>query len=308
MRIVFCGTPESAVPSLDAIVARKSAWEVVAVLTQPDRRAGRGLRPSPSPVKERALAHDLAVQTPSRLRDVRETLESLAPDVIAVVAYGHIFRKWLLELPPLGCVNLHFSLLPRHRGVAPVAWAILAGDEETGVTTMRMDRGVDTGPLFRREAVPIKRDDTRGSLTARLAERGGPLLVETLAELEAGKARPQSQDETRATYARKLEKEDGRVDWRQPAAEIERRVRGLHPWPGAFTTFRGKILKVHAADARSGELPAGAVRERDGHVVVGTGDGLLGLREVQMSGKPRLSGEAWFRGARARDTEALGVE
>lgn len=306
MRIVFCGTPEAAVPALDAIAAR-SGWELAAVLTQPDRRAGRGLRSAPSPVKARALALGVSVHTPARVKEVRGLLESLRPDVIAVVAYGHIFRQWLLDLPPLGCVNLHFSLLPRHRGVAPVAWAILAGDEETGVATMRMDRGVDTGPVFRTERVPIGPGDTLGSLTASLAALGGPLLADTLAGLEAGTETAEPQDDSRATYARKLEKEDGRIDWSRAAAEIERLVRGLHPWPGAFTTYRGKILKVLAAAAEAGELPAGALRERDGAVVVGTGDGVLRLGEVQIAGKPRTSGEAWFRGARSRDIDILGA-
>jgi methionyl-tRNA formyltransferase len=306
MRIVFCGTPASAVPSLDAI-AQRPGWEIVTVLSQPDRRAGRGLQSAPSPVKERALELGLPVLTPARLKDARDALQSLRPDVFAVVAYGHIFRQWLLDLPPLGCVNLHFSLLPRHRGVAPVAWAILEGDEETGVSTMRMDRGVDTGPVFRTEAVAIEPGETLASLTSRLATVGGPLLADTLAGLEAGTEEAEVQDDAQATYARKLEKEDGRIDWRRPAAEIARLVRGLHPWPGAYTTFRGKNLKIHTAEPDTGDLPAGALRERDGAVVVGTGDGVLRLVEVQIAGKPRATGEAWFRGARSRDIEVLGA-
>jgi len=305
MRVVFCGTPESAVPSLEAI-ADRAGWEIPAVLTQPDRPAGRGLRLEPSPVKKRALERGLPVVEPTRLKDVRDTLESLRPDVVAVVAYGHIFRQWLLDLPPLGCVNLHFSLLPRHRGVAPVAWAILAGDEETGVSSMRMDRGVDTGPVYRTERVPIGAADTLGSLTARLAEVGGPLLAETIAGLEAGTEEAEPQDESRATYARKLEREDGRIDWTRPAAELARLVRGVHPWPGAFTTFRGQPLKVHAAAAEPGELPAGTLAERGGSVVVGTGEGVLRLVEVQIAGKARATGEAWYRGARSRTAEVLG--
>jgi methionyl-tRNA formyltransferase len=307
MRIVFCGTPESALPALDAIVRKSRDWHVSAVLTQPDRPAGRGLSLTPTPVKQRALEHALPVFTPERLADARDTLESLRPDVIAVVAYGRIFREWLLELPPLGCVNLHFSLLPAWRGVAPVAWAILGGDAETGVSTMRMERGVDTGPVYRTARVTIAPDDTTATLTTRLAEIGGPLLAGTIEGLAAGTEVAVPQDDSRATHAPKLEKEDGRIDWRRPSVEIARLVRGLHPWPGAFTTFRGEHLKVHAAEPRPGDLPAGALREQDGAIVVGTGSGLLRLVEVQIAGKARTTGEAWYRGARSRDLETLGA-
>lgn len=307
MRIVFCGTPSSAVPSLRALAAERE-WELATVLSQPDRPAGRGRRAIASPVKRAALELGIPVLTPEKLKEVREELKSLRPDVIAVVAYGRIFRRWLLELPPLSCVNVHFSLLPRHRGVAPVQWAILAGEKRTGVTTMRMERGVDTGPVFLEEATEIGARETAGELTDRLAQMGGPLLVRTLRGLASGTLQPMPQVDADATYAPRLEKEDGRIDWTWPAEEISRRVRGLSPWPGAFTRFRGKMLKIHAANAAPGEADAGRLLEAGGLVAVGTGAGLLELEEVQLEGKARMKGETWARGVRPRDGERLGAD
>jgi methionyl-tRNA formyltransferase len=308
MRILFCGTPESAVPSLRAIAARRPEWEIPLVLSQPDRGRGRGLHVEASPVKAEAERLGLAVATPERLKDVavRARLEEIRPDLVAVVAYGKIFRPWLLELPRLGCVNLHFSLLPRHRGVAPVAWAILDGDARTGVSTMRMDEGVDTGPAFLMRETEVRADDTCGTLTARLAEIGAPLLVETIERLAAGTIEAAAQDSARATIARKLEKEDGRIDWSLPAAAIERRVRAMDPWPGAFTGFRGSPLKIHGAGVRAGTIAPGRIVVEGATPLVGTGDGVLELRAVQAAGKSRVSGAEWLRGARIQDGEMLG--
>jgi methionyl-tRNA formyltransferase len=305
VRLVFCGTPDIAVPSLAAL-AERPGWEIAAVLTQPDRPAGRGRTPRPSPVSVAAAECGLRTLTPERLKDVRPLLEELAPDAIAVVAYGHIFRRWLLELPRLGCVNVHFSLLPRHRGVAPVQWAILEGDSETGVTTMCMDRGVDTGPVLLTERVPILPEDTAGSLLAKLATVGGPLLARSIEELASGRLVPQAQPEEGATYARRLEKEDGRIDWTHPAEEIGRRVRGLSPWPGAFTTWRGEVLKVHTARPVVASLAPGRLACEGRRVMAGTGDGALELMTVQAQGKARMEGEAWWRGARPEPGERLG--
>ncbi len=305
MRIVFFGTPASAVPSLKALAARRPDWEIAGVLTQPDRPAGRGRRPAASPVKQAALDLGLEVHTPERLKDARSALEALRPDVVAVVAYGHIFRRWLLELPPLGCVNVHFSLLPRHRGVAPVTWAILEGDAETGVSTMLMDRGVDTGDVLLEERTRISSDDTTASLTERLAELGGPLLVRTLVGRAAGELPGNAQRETGATYARRLEKGDGLLDWSLPAEELARRVRGLHPWPGTHTMFRGEGLKILEAAAVDGRLPPGELRS-DGGVFVGTGRGRLELRRVQRAGKAAADADAWGRGVRPVEGERLG--
>jgi methionyl-tRNA formyltransferase len=308
MRIVFCGTPESAVPSLRAIAERRPEWSIPLVLTQPDRGRGRGLRVEPSPVKAEATRLGIEVATPEKLGEAptRARLEELRPDAIAVVAYGKIFRPWLLELPRWGCVNLHFSLLPRHRGVAPVAWAILSGDERTGVTTMRMDQGVDTGPAYLTAEVAIGSEDTCGALTERLARIGAPLLVETLDRLARGTIEAHAQDAANATHARRLEKEDGRIAWTEPALEIARRIRALDPWPGAFTTLRREPLKIHRAAPRDGEGRPGRIAIAQGRPLVGTGRGLLELIEVQAAGKSRMPAEDWLRGARITGGEVLG--
>jgi methionyl-tRNA formyltransferase len=308
MRVVFCGTPASAAPSLRAI-AREGGFEVPLVLTQPDRPSGRGMHAAESAVKRAARELALPVLTPEKLKSIREELVAIRPDAVCVVAYGHIFRSWLLELPRLGCVNVHFSLLPRHRGVAPVAWAILEGDRHTGVTTMQMARGVDTGPVFLEERTAIGEAETAGELTARLADMAGPLLVRTLRGLDAGELAARPQDEAAATYARRLEKEDGRIDWARPAEEVARRVRGLSPWPGAFTTYRGRILKIHRARAIDGEgsLRPGEITERGERAVAATGRGAVELVQVQLEGKARMEGIAWLRGARPRSGELLGA-
>lgn len=307
MRLVFAGTPDIAIPSLRAIAARED-WTIEAVLSQPDRPAGRGREPRPSPVKEAALELGLDVHTPERLKDIRPWLTELAPDAIAVVAYGHIFRRWLLELPPLGCVNLHFSLLPRHRGVAPVQWAIWEGDARSGVATMKMDRGVDTGDILHLEPVTIGETETAGELLHRLAAVGGPLLARTLDELQRGVLEATPQPTDGVSYARRLEKEDGRVMWTQSAVEIDRQVRALSPWPGAFTTWREQPLKLH--EVRPGaarELAPGQLELEDHRVFVGTGDGALELLVVQAQGKARTDAAAWARGARPEAGDRLGA-
>lgn len=311
MRIVFAGTPDIAVPSLEAI-ADRSGWEIPLVLSQPDRRAGRGRKLRASPVKAAALARGLTVATPEKPKDVRARLEEIAPDAIAVVAYGHIFRRWLLELPRHGCVNVHFSLLPRHRGVAPVQWAVLEGDAETGVGIMRMDRGVDTGAVYTTEVTPIGPRETAGELLARLADIGAPALVRTLEELASGRARAIPQPEEGATYARRLVKEDGRIDWTGSAARIDRQVRGLAPWPGAYCVFRDVRLKIHEVHPAPAGPPTdappdapGQLRLAQGRVFCGTGEGSLELIGVQPEGKPAMKGEEWARGARLQAGEAL---
>ncbi len=310
MRLVFCGTPAHAVPSLEALAAKRPSWEIALVLSQPDRGRGRGRRVLPSPVKEAAVRLGLAVETPEKLTtaEMKARLAALRPDVVAVVAYGKIFRPWLLELPRFGCVNVHFSLLPRHRGVAPVARAILAGDVETGVTTMGMDPGVDTGPVYLQRRAAIAPRETCGALTPRLGALGAPLLVETIERVAAGTLAPAPQDETLATTAPALTKEDGRVDWGRPAEEIARRVRALEPWPGAFTTLRGEPFKIGRARAAPGEAPPGAFVVVEGKPAIGTGEGILLLEEVQAAGRNRVDGAAWMRGAHPREGERFGED
>ena len=236
MRVVFMGTPEFAVPTLTKLV---ESHHVVGVVTQPDRRAGRGRKLRVSPVKESALAHGLAVLQPESLRKDRETadrLRDLQPDAIVIAAFGQILPAEVLAIPPHGCLNVHASLLPRHRGAAPIAAAILAGDEQTGVTIMLMDEGVDTGPILAQVQTPTGPEDTTLSLGERLAQLGADLLVSTLFQWAAGELEPAPQDESLATYSRLVRKADGRADWRLSAAELARRARAYYPWPGLHTT------------------------------------------------------------------------
>ena len=308
-RLVFMGTPDFAVPVLEALIGR---YEIAGVVTQPDRRAKRGRKLEASPVKVVALAHDLPVLQPPSLRrpDVVAELRALAPDVIVVAAYGHILRAEVLSIPPRGCLNVHASLLPRCRGAAPVAATILAGEKETGVTIMLMDEEMDTGPILSQAACSISPQDTRESLGARLAQLGADLMMDTLPRWLAGAIEPRPQDHSQATYCRIIAKEDGLIDWSQSAVEIWRRSRAYHPWPGAYTFWRGKLLKVLRAEALpqwSGEGEPGRVMALDEGLAVVTGEGALLLGEVQLAGKRALSAEDFARGQRDFVGSVLGL-
>lgn len=299
-RVVFMGSPSFAIPALEALAG---AYSVVGVVTQPDRPAGRGSRLRPPAVKGAAERLGLPVFQPEELSrpEALASLRDWAPDVIVVAAFGQILPPDLLALPPHGCLNIHASLLPRWRGAAPIAAAILAGDAVTGVTLMRMDEGVDTGPILARREEPIRPDDTTGTLTERLARLGAELLMEVLPRYLRGEVRPVPQSEEGVTYCRPLKKEDGRLDWARPAAELERQVRATNPWPGAFTFWEGQMLKVWRAAAhpdRVGEMPPGTVIPMGDGAAVVTGQGLLELLEVQMAGKNPLPIEAFLRGRR----------
>jgi methionyl-tRNA formyltransferase len=247
LRVAFAGTPEFAVPPLAALVG--SSHTVVGVLTQPDRPAGRGRELRASPVKQYALEHRLAVDQPQTLRtpQARSQLEAWRPDVLVVVAYGLILPQAALDLPRLGCLNIHASLLPRWRGAAPIQRAILAGDAETGVAIMQMEAGLDTGPVLLERRTPIAADDTSGSLHERLAREGAVALLEALAQLEAGRAQPRAQGAAGVAYAHKIDKAEARLDWRRSAAELDRQVRAFQPWPVADTVIRGEVVRVHRA-------------------------------------------------------------
>ncbi len=307
-RIVFMGTPRFAVPALRALTA---CHQVVGVVTQPDRPAGRGQKLLPSPVKEVALAQGLPLFQPQTLRTA-EAVAHLAewqPEVIVVVAFGQILQPAVLELPPYGCLNLHASLLPRWRGAAPIPAAILAGDPTTGVTLMRLDEGLDTGPILAQAEWPIAPDDTTATLTARLADLGARLLVERLPGWLAGEIRPRPQDSSLASYCRPLRKEDGRLDWSRPAADLDRQVRACVPWPGAYTTWQGQQLKVWRACPHptwSGAEPPGTVIALPGGMGVITGQGLLELLEVQLAGKKPLAAGPFVRGQRGLIGGRLG--
>ena len=296
-RVVFMGSPEFALPSLRALAA---AYDLIGVVTQPDRPAGRGKQLSAPPVKTLALELGIPVIQPRRLRTTEaiEQLRAWAPDVIVVAAFGQILRQDVLDLPPLGCLNVHASLLPRWRGASPIQAAILHGDKETGVTIMRMDAGLDTGPILSQRAIPIADDDTAGTLSGKLAILGAALLIETLPKYLAGDLKPQPQPEAGVTTVSTLTKADGELNLAEGAQELARKVRAFNPWPGAFIIWKGQALKIHRAHAAAGPQRAGTQPVHDGLPAVAAAGSLLVLDEVQPAGKKPMSGAEFLRGAR----------
>jgi methionyl-tRNA formyltransferase len=306
MRVLFFGTPRFAVPSLEALVR---AHEVVAVVTQPDRPAGRGQRLTPPPVAVRARQLGLVVLQPERLREVREAVEGLAPDVGVVVAYGRVLPAWLLQLPRLGFVNVHPSLLPRYRGASPAQAAIRNGDRTTGVTVLRVTEELDAGDILGQREVAVFPEDTAASLEARLAQVGAELLVEVLDALERGQARPRPQDPAQATYCGRLSKEDGWIRWDWPASLIERHVRAMDPWPVARTWHKDRVLKVWRVRPAAGVgRPGEVLRFTPQGFVVATGDGAVEVVEVQPPSGRRMTGAEYARGYRLRPGDLLGGE
>ncbi len=304
MRLVFMGTPEFAVPVLGALV--DAGHDVAAVYTRPDRRAGRGKRLAAPPVKRAALELGLSVRQPASLRrdeEAQREIRSLGADTIVVAAYGLFLPPDTLNAPRLGCVNIHPSLLPRYRGPSPVVTALLNGDETTGVTLMVPDEGMDTGPMLAVRETAIGPDEEAQTLTVRLFQMGAALLVETLPAWERGEVRPVPQDDTLASVTSLVQREDGRIDWGLPAVRLERMTRAYSPWPSAFTTWRGSTLKVVSARARKGEPddaapPGQVVALADGGIGVRTGDGVLGLRRVQLAGRAESDARDFTRGYR----------
>lgn len=306
-RTVFFGTPDWAVPSLERLLA--SELEVTGVVTNPDRPAGRGYELQPSPVKVAAQGRGLAVWQPEKARDseLLRRLEELAPDLCVVVAYGKILPAALLEVPRLGFVNVHFSLLPAYRGAAPVQRAVMDGLSETGVSIMVLTEGMDEGPVLARRAEPIGPDDTAGSVGERLAVAGADLLVPTLEAYLAGELAPSEQDHAAATYAPKLSTEEAQIDWNQPSSVISAKIRGLQPAPGAWTTLGGTRLKIQRAVPVGGEaLPPGFLRVEPEALKVGSGDGNLVIVEAQLAGKRRMAGIEIARGLRPDGDLSLG--
>ncbi len=301
MKAVFMGTPDFAVPTLQKMI--DMGIEVTAVVTQPDKAKGRGKKVIYSPVKECALAHDLPVYQPVRIRKEPEfiqTLRDMQPDVIVVVAFGQILPKEILDIPRLGCVNVHASLLPKFRGAAPIQWSIIDGEEVTGVTTMLMDAGLDTGDMLLKAEIPMDPKETGGSLHDKLAAVGGELLEKTLIGLEAGTIVPEKQDDSQAgEYARMLDKELGHIDFNQPAVVIERLIRGLNPWPSAYTYIDGKTLKIWEAEVldRNYGCEYGEVAEVTRNcLIIQTGVGALSVKSVQLQGKKRMDIAAFLNG------------
>ena len=301
-RIVFMGSPQTAVGILDATVgvAGANGWTVVAAYTAPDRPAGRGRRLLPSPVRTRAEGLGIAVLTPQRLTspEEQERFRALRADLVVLAAYGLLLPAPCLFEPAHGAINVHPSLLPRHRGAAPVAAAILAGDAETGVTLMKMDEGLDTGPLLASRSIPMHGDERTPALTDELFVLGGELLASALPRYVAGEVAPAAQPEDGATYTPRMTKADALIDWNDPALLIERRVRAYDPWPGTATEWDGRRLAITAAsvEGESGALAPGEVRRHEDDVLVGTGEGALRLLRVKMEGRPEMSAAEFLRG------------
>jgi methionyl-tRNA formyltransferase len=314
MLLVFCGTPRFAVPTLERLV--EAGHSAPLVVTQPDRPRGRGMEVAVSPVKDAATRLGLAVLQPATIKnnvEFREQLAATRPDAIIVVGYGRIIPQWMIDLPRFGNLNLHASLLPKYRGAAPIQWAIANGESVTGVTTMRIDAGLDTGDILMQREVPISVEDTGVTLGPTLASIGAELMVETLRGLEKGQIRPTPQDHSRATFAPILKKDDGRMDFSRTANDLFNRLRGFQPWPGAFTIFKGKTLQVHQArpvPAVAKLMPTEVVVEGT-RLFVGCGedkgaDTRLELIEIQLEGKRRMSAQEFINGYRPRSGDLLG--
>ncbi len=309
MRLVYMGTPRFAVPPLDALVA--AGHQVLAVYTQPDRPKGRGQELAAPPVKEAALRHGLSVYQPERIRrpESVEQLRGLRADAMVVVGYGQLIPQTIIDLAPLGIINVHASLLPKYRGAGPIQWAIANGEAVTGVTTMRIDAGLDTGDMLLKRETPIGPQETAIELSGRLAEMGAALLVETLDGLARGSLTPVPQNDAEATLAPLLRKEDGLIDWRRPAREIDCRIRGFLPWPGCYSTFRGHALRIWSARpaALPFSAPPGTLFANEGRLFAACEDqSALELIEVQSEGRKKLTGSVFLNGQRLQENEKLG--
>lgn len=313
MRVVFMGTPDFAVGTLEALIAE--GHEIRAVVTQPDKPKGRGKTLMPTPVKEVALKHEIPVLQPVKVREPEfvEQLRTMEPDVIVVAAFGQIISRDLLELPKYGCINVHASLLPAYRGAAPIQWAVINGDRESGVTIMRMNEGLDTGDMIDKVVVPLAEDETGGSLFEKLSHAGARLCVKVLEDLEAGRAVCTSQPEESTTaYAAMITKKMGEICWQRPAEEIEQLIRGLNPWPSAYTYLDNKSLKLWKATVEKAEeetenaVPGQVIRADKNGLCICTGDGILNVLELQLEGKKRMETAAFLRGYSIEVGSVLG--
>lgn len=307
--LVFCGTPAFAVPSLEKLVA--SGFRIHLVVTQPDRPKGRGLELVSSPVKQSALKLNLPITQPERIKnneEFRSQLAAINPDAIIVVGYGRIIPQWMLDLPRLGNINLHASLLPKYRGAAPIQWAIASGETVTGNTTMKIDAGLDTGDILLQEELAIGPDDTAVTLAPRLAQMGADLLAETLRGLDSGTIKPSKQEDSHASLAPILKKEDGAIDFTRSAIEILNRLRGFQPWPGAYTKFRGKNLRILKACVSTETVAPGDLQASANRLLVGCGHNTtLELLEVQLEGKKQTPAQDFIRGYRPQEGKTLGT-
>lgn len=310
MNVIFMGTPDFAVGTLEALI--RAGHRITMVVTQPDKPKGRGHALKYPPVKETALAHGLPVYQPEKIRAEESIayLEQVEADVMVVVAFGQLIPKRILWMKRYGCINVHGSLLPKYRGAAPIQWAVIDGEKESGVTTMQMDEGLDTGDMLLKTVVPLDAKETGGSLFDKLSEAGAKLCVETLARLEKGDLVPEPQGESPTAYASMLTREMGRIDWTKDAGSIERLIRGLNPWPSAYTKYQGKTMKIWAGEI----LPMSASKGSCGEIlevtkdalIVRTGDGALAVRELQLEGRKRMDAAAFLRGVSVEAGTVLG--
>lgn len=311
MRVIFMGTPDFSVGTLEALI--RAGHQVVLAVTQPDKPKGRGGKMQFPPVKETALEHGIPVFQPRKVREPEniEELRKYQADVIVVVAFGQILPREILELTPYGCINVHASLLPSYRGAAPIQWAVINGETVSGVTTMQMDEGLDTGDMLLKTEVPLEPEETGGSLHDKLAAAGASLCVRTLKALEEGTVTPKKQGESPTAYASMLKKEMGEIRWEEPAISIERLIRGLNPWPSAYTGWQDKTMKIWEAEVLeedSGQEPGTVVRvDKDGFLVQ-TGKGLLKVTALQIPGKKRMEADAFLRGYSMEPGEKLGIK
>lgn len=299
MKIIFMGTPDFSVPILEALI--QAGHEVALAVTQPDKPKGRGKSVQFSPVKTAALAHQIRVYQPKRIREPEcvDYLKTFEADIMVVAAFGQILSKEILTMPKYGCVNVHASLLPKYRGASPIQWAVINGEKTTGVTTMQMDAGIDTGDILEKTEIPLAEDETGGSLFDKLSEAGARLCVQTIAHIQDGTVKRTRQEDAQATHVGMITKQMGKIDWTKPAVQIERLIRGLNPWPSAFTLLDGKMLKIWKAAVLQGADTgqAGQVVCADKHrLIVQTGEGQLSLLEVQLEGKKRMQVDAFLRG------------
>lgn len=308
MKVIFMGTPELSVGTLEALIG--AGHEVVLAVTQPDKPKGRGKEMQYTPVKEAALAHGIPVYQPKKIRDAAciEELKKYEADIMVVIAFGQILPKSILTMTPYGCVNVHASLLPKYRGAAPIQWAVIDGEKVSGVTTMQMDEGLDTGDMLLKKEIILDEKETGGSLHDKIALEGARLCVKTLAGLEAGEVTPVKQGESPTAYARMLDKTMGNIDWEESAHRIECLIRGLNPWPSAYTDWNGKVMKLWQAEVceeMTDEIPGTIVRVEKDAFFVQTGEGFLKITELQIPGKKRMDAGAFLRGYQVKKGEIL---
>lgn len=303
MKIVFMGTPDFAVPTLESLI--KGGHEVIAAVTQPDKPKGRGKAVQYTPVKEKALEYEIPVYQPVKARDPEfvELLKEMDPDVIVVVAFGQLLPKAILDIPKYGCVNVHASLLPKYRGAAPIQWAVIDGEEVSGVTTMLMDEGLDTGDMLEKAEIVLDEKETGGSLFDKLSDLGGELILSTLEKMENGTIVRTPQGDSTTSYAKMLKKTMGEIDWNMEAVKIERLIRGLNPWPSAYTSLKGKTVKIWSAEAEEGQPTGnpGRVTVTKDQLLVECGEGYLSVTELQLEGKKRMDTAAFLRGFTVED-------